>query len=70
LLRRQAYTRGFAELGTLYGGLGSDDVEAQAIRDECDEIGLPMGYGRVPSAPIQLVDVEARAQFRARNKRR
>lgn len=70
MVQRQFYARVWAEHGSLYGELGSDECEAQAIRDECNAMGLPMGYGRVSRAPIQLSDTEARTQFRVRNKRR
>ena len=52
--------------GQLYDfALGDSECEAQAIRDECEERGLPMGYGRVQREPVQLNDYEARAQFHA-----
>lgn len=42
--------------GSLYGGADQDVAEARAIREECEAIGLPMGYGRVGRAPTLLAD--------------
>jgi hypothetical protein len=60
------------EFGSLYWhGSGIDEWEAGELREECEEVGLPMGYGRVQREPLQLNDWEARAQFRdPRSKRR
>lgn len=49
--------------GSLYTG-ADDTAEALAIREQCEDLGLPMGYGREHHAPAQLDDIQARAQFR------
>ncbi len=43
----------FEEHGDLYGRQW-ELAEAVLIREECQEIGLPMGYGRVGRTPSQL----------------
>lgn len=44
--------------GQLYGD-DHDEVEAIRIRAECEEAGLPMGYGRVGRVPVQLTPKQA-----------
>lgn len=44
----------FRQSGSLYGGVDADAAEAREIRDECEALGLPMGYGRVGRAPTQI----------------
>lgn len=49
-------------IGTLYF---DNESEEQAIRQQCESwCDVPMGYGRMPRAPVQLSDSEARAQWR------
>ncbi len=45
-IRRNQLTENFREWGDLYG---SDYLEVEAIemREECEQVGVPMGYGRV-----------------------
>lgn len=45
--------RSFYEFGDLYGGQW-ELVEEVLIRNECEEHGIPMGYGRVGRTPRQL----------------
>lgn len=52
-IRRRLWVRAFNEFGSLYGGQW-ERAEEQLIRLECEEQGLPMGYGRVGRAPRQL----------------
>lgn len=61
-LNRRAFAEGYRQLGSLYGGLDADTAEARLIRRECEEHGVPMGYGRVGRAPVQLTAAEARGQ--------
>lgn len=49
----RAYLAWFTEYGCLYGP-DYDQREATMIRLECEERGLPMGYGRVGRTPVQL----------------
>ena len=44
--RHEAFTSCFREHGTLYGR-DYDQVEEATIRELCEELGIPMGYGRV-----------------------
>lgn len=44
----------FESHGSLYGGPDWDQAEAHAIRQECEERDVPMGYGRVARKPHQL----------------
>lgn len=53
---REQYLLIFENLGSLYGST-YEETEAQAIRAECEAVGLPMGYGRVGKAPRPL-DIE------------
>jgi hypothetical protein len=57
----------FREYGSVYSDSFEAD-EALEIRVACEQMGVPMGFGRVPRAPIQLSDAETRAQFRARRR--
>lgn len=50
----------FREYGNLYGHQW-ELAEARLIRDACEEVGLPMGYGRVGKVPRQLTWGQARA---------
>ena len=52
-IRRKIWVRSFYEFGDLYGGQW-ELVEEVLIRNECEEHGIPMGYGRVGKAPRQL----------------
>ena len=52
---REMYVAAFREYGSLYD-FHRDPVEQQCIRDECEAIGVPMGYGRVGTAPHVLGD--------------
>lgn len=54
----QHYLRLWDENGSLYGG-GYDVVEERAIRAELEELGIPMGYGRVGRRPTQLTPMFA-----------
>jgi hypothetical protein len=47
------WARTFNEIGTLYSDQW-DHVEEQRIREACEEVGLPMGYGRLGETPEQL----------------
>ena len=60
----------FVTLGSLYVGLSWDQSEQAMIRHECEQLGLPMGYGRVAATPIQLDSAEAGAQWRADRRER
>lgn len=53
--RRSSLTQLFLVQGTLYGP-GHCASEEAALREECEELGLPMGYGRVQRSPVQLDD--------------
>lgn len=59
---REAYVNVFEALGCLYGA-PYEETEALAIREECEALGLPMGYGRVADAPAPL-DFEPPVLFR------
>lgn len=50
----------FRELGCLYGHQW-ELAEAKLIREDCEEVGIPMGYGRVGEMPRQLTWGTARA---------
>jgi hypothetical protein len=52
-VRRHAFRAMFEEHGDLYGHQW-ELAEATLILEECAEIGLPMGYGRVGRPPVQL----------------
>ncbi len=52
-IRRRIWVHSFHEFGDLYGGQW-ERVEEQLIRSECEEHGVPMGYGRVGRPPRQL----------------
>lgn len=51
---RVMYCECFRRLGSLYGS----DVEAEVafIREDCEALGVPMGYGRLGKAPEVLTD--------------
>jgi hypothetical protein len=59
-LRRQLRATMFRELGCLYGHQW-ELAEARFIREECEAVGIPMGYGRVGQKPRQLTWSAARA---------
>ena len=48
--RAEELARCFAALGDLYGA-GYERAESASIREACEELGLPMGYGRVSALP-------------------
>lgn len=52
-IRRRVFKSMFQEHGDLYGRQW-ELAEVEFIREECDEVGLPMGYGRVGREPVQL----------------
>ncbi len=54
ILRRR-HVEIFRETGELYGHEYSE-VESLLIRDELEQIGVPMGYGRVGRAPSVLAE--------------
>jgi hypothetical protein len=55
----EALTEFFRARGSLYGA-GYDELEAANIRELCEELGIPMGYGRVGKTPSQLHGYEGR----------
>lgn len=54
-MQRAIYADTYRAIGSLYGA-GYESVESANIRDELEELGLPMGYGRVGRAPSVLSD--------------
>lgn len=52
--RRLAYLDAWRVIGCLYGLDGG--AEEHAIRAACEDLGVPMGYGRVGRVPAQLAD--------------
>ena len=52
-IRRRFWLQMYDEQGDLYAPEW-DLVEAQLIREACEEIGLPMGYGRIGKTPQHL----------------
>lgn len=57
--RRSELHRMYIQGWELFHGLYDatlDEPEARIIRDLCEEVGLPMGYGRIGKAPVHLHD--------------
>lgn len=53
---RESYKLIHEAIGCLYG-VSYDEREAMRIREACEELGLPMGYGRVHATP-ECIDPE------------
>jgi hypothetical protein len=54
--RREMYVAAFRDFGLLYDAT-RDAFEAGEIRDECEALGVPMGYGRVGKTPTLLCEL-------------
>lgn len=52
------YLNAWRDVRTLYAH-DYEDVEERAIRAELEELGIPMGYGRVGRVPTQLTPMFA-----------
>lgn len=64
-VRRHHWAAMFRELGSLYGHQW-EQAEARSIREACEEVGLPMGYGRVGKVSEQITwDMTMAATLRA-----
>lgn len=67
-IRHRMFVAYYREFRSLYGEAG-DQVEAAAIREECEEAGLPMGYGRIGRQPRQLAAYETPPSSACRTRR-
>jgi len=54
--RHEMYVAGYRDFGALYDAT-LEPLEAACIRDECEALGLPMGYGRVGKTPTLLSEL-------------